>query len=42
MAPVVPSISQTPASLALPSFDPESTDNSIWLAKIDGYKDEFG
>jgi hypothetical protein len=32
---------QTPASLALPSFDPENTDSSVWLSKIDGFKDEF-
>lgn len=39
---VVPSVSQTtPASLALPSFDPENTDSSVWLLKIDGYKNEF-
>ena len=34
---IVPSISKTPIALALPSFDPESTDSSIWLSKIDGY-----
>ncbi|CAH2010453.1 unnamed protein product [Acanthoscelides obtectus] len=33
---------QTPISLALPSFDPDSTDNHVWLQKIEGYKNEFG
>jgi hypothetical protein len=39
--PVAQLSSQTPASLALPSFDPENTDSSVWLSKIDGFKDEF-
>jgi hypothetical protein len=39
--PVVQLSSQTPGSLAQPSFDLENTDSSVWLSKIDGFKDEF-
>lgn len=35
-------VQKTPASLALPSFDPDSTDSNVWLQKIEGYKTEFG
>ncbi|CAH1967211.1 unnamed protein product [Acanthoscelides obtectus] len=35
-------IQKTPISLALPSFDPDSTDSHVWLQKIEGYKNEFG
>ncbi|CAH1969852.1 unnamed protein product [Acanthoscelides obtectus] len=37
-----PVIQKTPISLALLSFDPDSTDSHVWLQKIEGYKNEFG
>lgn len=35
-------VQKTPVNLALPSFDPDSTDSNVWLQKIEGYKAEFG
>ncbi|KAL1516100.1 hypothetical protein ABEB36_000024 [Hypothenemus hampei] len=37
-SPITP---KTPLNLTLPNFDPELTDSTVWITKIEGFKEEF-